>query len=278
MQAYTTYEINNVFYAKKALSTVMFAAFNRINLDKFLSSDLSNNPSVYILFNESTLGQSSMYIGETENIGERLTQHDKTFGKTFWTNTVVLQTSDSGFNKAHFKHLEFLFYQAAVFAERYRIANKVVPTKSSLSHADKISAQLFFEESTELLLTFRYLFFEHPYLGNTSENEDIFYLYHPYGTGKLQVIDDSNFNILKDSVIILESKEVDPFYSEKEKLIKEKKIEIIPDTDFAVLKSDIKMLSDNDAAAFVLGNNKADWTMWTNVHGVTIMDITRTKR
>ena len=272
MKAYDMYESNDITYFSKTLSSVQIMSFDRVNLKSFLSSKNSSKPSLYILYNDGVLGSSSIYIGETENIGKRLEQHNSNFGKTFWTGTIVMQTSDDSFNKAHYKYLEYLLYTRAQYAERYDIINKVSPSKTSLSAKDEISAKVFLEEIYSLMIKLRFYFFEHPQLGNTNEDKDIFYLYHSYGTGKIQVKDESDMNLLKDSVIFLD-KEDDPFKSDKEKLIKEGHIKEIEETKLGLVVKEIHFNSDNEAAAFVLGDVNADWTIWQNIDGnqTTIM-------
>lgn len=274
MKAFNMYEINRINYFKQTLSTVSIMFFDRIFLDSFLATEESNHPAVYILYNESGVGESSVYIGETENIGHRLKQHNKNFGKTFWTGTIVVQTNDGSFNKAHYKYLEYMLYERAVFANRYRLANKVSPTKSSLSRNDQISADMFLEETYRLLKILRFYFFEHPYLGDTNENTDIFYLYHPFGTGKMQVLDNDKFVLLKDSVIVMDG-ENDFTADMKKDYIKSGKIKVIEGTKFAVLLENIIFESDNDAAAFVTASTEADWTMWVNINRETAHTVLR---
>ena len=263
MNSYNLYEVNQIHYFKEMLSTVSVVFFDRIFLNNYLTTESSKHPAVYILYNDSSMGESSVYIGETENIGIRLQQHDKTFGKTFWVGTIVIQTNDGSFNKAHYKYLEYMLYERAIYAERYRLANKVSPTKSSLAINDKISADKFLEETYKLLKALRFYFFEHPYIGDTNENEDIFYLYHAFGTGKMQVLDNDEFIVLKDSVVIVDND--DDYTKEmKEEFIKDGKIELVENTKFAIVRENIVFESDNDAAAFVTGSTEADWTMWKN--------------
>lgn len=265
MKAYNLYEVNKINYFKKTLSAVLITFFDRAFLDNFLKTEEANHPAVYILYNENSIGSSSVYIGETECIGSRLKQHNKNFGKTFWTGTIVIQTSDGSFNKAHFKYLEYMLYERAMFANRYRIANKVSPTKSSLAINDQISADTLLEETYQMLKLLRFYFFEHPYLGDTNENEDTFYLYHPFGTGKMQILDNDKYLLLKDSVIIIDD-ETDLFSEEKKEYIKSGKIKVIEDTKIAVLMDNISFDSDTDAAAFVTASPKSDWTSWENLN------------
>lgn len=266
MNAYDMHESNGITYINKTLSSVKIIIFDRNQLSNFAKEDYASKPSVYILYNDSYKGLSSVYIGETENIINRLNQHDKNFGKTFWNGTIVLQTNDNSFNKAHFKYIEHELYKQAKFADRYVIANKVSPTKSSLSVKDEISANNFINEIYDILLKLRFYFFEHPQLGGTNEDLDIFYLYHPFGTGKLQIVSESKMYLITGSVVMLNSPD-DPMKEEKKKLILNGKIKEIEDTNIGAVTSNILFESDNEAAAFVLGSIDADWTMWSNMNG-----------
>lgn len=275
MKAYDMYEKENILYFKKCLSSVNMVSFSRRNLTSFFKTDKATKPAVYILYNDTVNGVSSIYIGETENIKRRLEEHNKTFGKTFWTGTVVFQSDDNSLNKAHYKYLEHMFFEKASFASRYRIANKLLPTKSSLSPKDEIVAAEFLNEAYELLKTVRLYFFEHYQLSDTNENEDIFYLYHPFGTGKLQVIDDDEVLLLKDSVILFSNE--DPHLESKKNFLSSGKIKEIEGTTIGILNESIKFQSDNDAASFVTADPESDWTMWSNINGETTSSLRRFK-
>ena len=261
MKSYNYYEQDNITYLSNSLSSVLMIQFDRQNLDDFLKTKEANKPGVYILYNESFLGQAAVYIGETENAGNRFLQHKKAFDKTFWTKTILFQTSNEVFNKAHYKTLENMFYKDALFANRVKIINSVTPNISSLSNADKININIFYQQVKGLLISSRFFFLEHPQLGNSKEDLDIYYLYHELGTGKLQAIK-NEFYLLKDSVIVFEENDI--YKEEKLKLLKKNTIQKIEGTIVAKLNDNIKFTSENEAAAFVTNNEFADWTLWKN--------------
>ena len=120
------------------LNTPTVTFFPRSELLKYKEENLSDKPGVYILYNEVSNGAQSVYVGETENIYERMLQHDKVMGKNFWTHTIVMQ--DLNLNKAHFKYLEYMIFNYITNANRVNIVNKVIPTKSQLSEDNEICA------------------------------------------------------------------------------------------------------------------------------------------
>ena len=72
--------------------------------------DLSNT-GVYILFGKDDAGNNMAYIGEAENIRQRLLQHLS--AKDFWNETIVFISKDNNLNKAHIKYLEGRLYDIA---------------------------------------------------------------------------------------------------------------------------------------------------------------------
>ena len=93
---------------------------------------------IYFLFGKNDIDDKGMvYIGEAENIFERLKQHDSTNGKDFWNECIVFISKDNRLNKAHIKYLEHRCYLLAKEAERYSIENSTVPANASLTEAEQ---------------------------------------------------------------------------------------------------------------------------------------------
>ena len=93
-------------------------------------------PGVYFLF-ENRFGDVKplAYIGESENVMERLMTHDK--GKDFWNDVVVFSSKDQNLTKSHIKYLEATFVALAKKADRYDLQNGNSPPESSLPRADR---------------------------------------------------------------------------------------------------------------------------------------------
>lgn len=99
---------------------------------------------IYFLFGkDDESGEDLAYIGEAENIFERLKQHDSTSGKDFWSECVIFISKDNRLNKAHIKHLERACYQLAVEAGRYKLENSTIPADASLTEAEAAEMEEF---------------------------------------------------------------------------------------------------------------------------------------
>lgn len=64
-----------------------------------------------------TDGTNQVYIGEAENVFERLNQHLS--NKEFWTECIVFISKDDNLNKARIKYLENRIYFLPKDANRY---------------------------------------------------------------------------------------------------------------------------------------------------------------
>ena len=110
----------------------------RNKLKEASSLEYINNTGVYILFgDDENTAEKIAYIGEAEDIYNRLSQHNK--NKDFWNECIVFVSKDNSLNKAHIKYIEHELYEMSKKANRYIIKNESNPTKSSLSNADEIS-------------------------------------------------------------------------------------------------------------------------------------------
>lgn len=108
------------------------------------------NTGVYFLFgkdDDSNIDQ--VYIGEAENIYNRLLQHLSE--KDFWNECVVFISKDNNLNKAHVKYLENRMYIIAKESGRYVLTNSNIPTLASLSESDTAEMEEFIENAKLLL-------------------------------------------------------------------------------------------------------------------------------
>jgi len=84
-----------------------------------------NKPAVYFLVGkekeEALL--STAYIGEAENLWNRLTTHDSS--KDFWFTAIAFVSKDNNLTKAHVKYLESRCMEIASLVKRYDLENGV---------------------------------------------------------------------------------------------------------------------------------------------------------
>ena len=70
--------------------------------------DLKQAGVYFLLGRSDESGQPLAYIGEAENVFDRLCQHLE--GKDFWNEVITFTSKDKNLNKAHVKYLENKLY------------------------------------------------------------------------------------------------------------------------------------------------------------------------
>jgi Domain of unknown function (DUF4357) len=124
--------------------------FNRSTFTESRKDEHFDKPGVYVLVGASEASTLPMiYIGEAENILERLTNHNSRLD--FWDKAIFFTTSNNCLNKAHIKYLEAKLYEIAKANKTSTLKNTQVPKKASLSAQDEAYAESFLDD---ILMTF----------------------------------------------------------------------------------------------------------------------------
>ncbi|MDG4868524.1 GIY-YIG nuclease family protein [Guyparkeria sp. 1SP6A2] len=95
-----------------------------------------------------------VYIGETDNVGTRLKQHNKPEdkgGKDFWEKACVVTSKDTNLTKAHVKYLESLLIRNANGVARCKLVNGTAHDYGSLPEADRADMAYFLEQIRTVL-------------------------------------------------------------------------------------------------------------------------------
>lgn len=95
-----------------------------------------------------------VYIGETDDVGTRLKQHNRPEdkgGKDFWEHVCLVTSKDQNLTKAHVKHLESLLIQNATEIGRCELANGTAQKYAGLPESDKADMATFHDEIRMIL-------------------------------------------------------------------------------------------------------------------------------
>ncbi len=128
----------------------------RSGLGELLKRPEASRTGIYILLGEDpdVLGGQMAYIGEADNIGNRLRAHVKEEnkgGKDFWDRVVILTSKDSNLTKAHARYLESRFITLATQAGRAKLVNNTNPDPTPLPEAD-ISDMEYYVTQSQIVL------------------------------------------------------------------------------------------------------------------------------
>lgn len=117
---------------------------SRTQLPDALARDELTRPGVYVLAGTGDDGESRLYIGEADVLGDRLRSHASR--KDFWTWFVAFTSADENLNKAHVRYLECRLLTLARTANQWTVENAAAPNEPPLSEADRADADWFLSE------------------------------------------------------------------------------------------------------------------------------------
>ena len=128
----------------------------RSDLRTLLRRQETSRTGIYILLGDDPeiLGGTLAYIGEGDDVSERLAQHarsEEQGGKDFWDRAVVLTNKDANLTKAHARYLESRFITLARQAGRSRLMNGTSPLPLPLPEAD-VSDMEYFIAQVKIIL------------------------------------------------------------------------------------------------------------------------------
>lgn len=232
---------------------------------------------VYMLLNKSAnlSEKGQLYIGEAENIFNRLTQHVKE--KDFWNEAIVFISKDDNLNKAHIKYLENRLHDIATFANRYELINNQRPTQSSISESDKAEMEEFLANILTLVSTLGYNAFEQIRQADTkvqaNKDDDLFYITATRGANGIGKTTSEGFVVFENSQV------ADPVTNSYPKTIQKLRDTlisegiIVKDNDKMILKRDYLFSSSSSAAMIVMGRSANGLTDWKMKSGKTLKDF-----
>lgn len=226
---------------------------------------------VYFLFSKEDDGTDAVYIGEAENVFERLKQHIQDFKaekeKYYWNVAVAFVGSD--LNKALIRYLENRFVEIATESTRYRILTKCTFRNTKLKESQKASMEEFIANVKVIINTLGYKLLEP--MPKVSEETIMLYCKRS-GANGAGFLSAGGFTVLTGSLV---SEKTSPsmrtqckgYYALREKLIADG---VIVDLKF---QSDYEFNSPSAAATVLIGHSANGNTEWKTDDGTTLKEL-----
>jgi hypothetical protein len=114
----------------------------RTQLKDALTREQAAFTGAYVLLGERD-GDALAYIGEAEDLGERMRDHAKK--KDWWETAVLITSAANNLHKAHVKYLESRLVEIADGVKATALDNGNIPPRSSLSEADQANMESFLD-------------------------------------------------------------------------------------------------------------------------------------
>lgn len=233
----------------------------RDRLEAALERDEIKTQGVYILIGEGSHGQPELYVGESEDVSNRLRSHNK--NKDFWNTALIFFSKDENLNKAHVKFLEELLIKEISEAGRATLENGTQPQKTKLSEADESEILIFAENIKLILASVGYTFMKKA--GDYEKGKsDIYLCVGPnasangkYTTEGLVVLADS----LARKEFVESVRDGDSIKTKQQELINSGILESYNETQFKFTK-DYIFASPSLASSMILARSSNGWTTW----------------
>ena len=252
-----------------------------LDLNKYFSSE-SNRPGIYFLIGiDDKTNNDKVYIGEAENVWERLKTHD--IKKDFWNEVILFTSKDENLTKSHVKYLESRLITISNMSKRYQLENSNSPSLTSLPLPDKDAMEEFILNIRLLTGTLGHKFLETPLLSNdlnsnsvipkTEENslieikENMLFELNVKGVKAKAIQTDEGVVVLENSEISETASKNYGYKTLREKLIEDN---IIINNKFA---KNYLFQSPSAAAAVIVGYSINGRNTWKNNNGKSLKEI-----
>ncbi|MBC7651149.1 MAG: GIY-YIG nuclease family protein [Deinococcales bacterium] len=134
--------VTGIKFGEVVNHTIYSISCPRLRIVELNSYSESKRPGVYFLFGQDDeTNEPKAYIGEAENVYDRLQQHVS--NKEFWNEVIFFVSKDENLTKSHVKYLESRLIQTAFSIKRYKIENYNQSQPSSLPLADRDAMEEF---------------------------------------------------------------------------------------------------------------------------------------
>jgi hypothetical protein len=233
-----------------------------------------NKPAVYFLIGKDSEDAllPTAYIGEAENLWNRLSTHDSS--KNFWQTAIVFVSKDNNLTKAYVRYLENRCLTIATQAKRFNLENGTESSLPSFSEADIAEMEEFLENLKLLLSALGYPILQEVISKEQKNVSDP--LFNCKGKGALATgrMTNDGFVVYKDSTITADISKAVIDRNQKiiEKLLANNYLEKRSDGLYTFVK-DYVFNSPSAASGIVLGNLNSDWKKWKTESGKTLGEV-----
>ena len=225
---------------------------------------------VYFLFCKED-EKDAVYIGEAENVLERLNQHLRDYQSAkeeyFWNTAIVFVGRD--LNKALIRYLENRFVEMARENNRYKVLTKNTYKNTVMKESQIASMEEFIGNVKILINTLGYKVLE----SVPQATDRTVYLYCKGSGGDAKgFVSPNGFTVLKESVI---SEHIAPSFESRAKTYfnLRNRLEIDGTIENRVFRQDYEFSAPSAASAVILGRSSNGNIDWKTEKGIALKDL-----
>lgn len=246
-------------------------------LDDFLKTEEAGQVGVYFLVGQGDdASDPSLYIGQSGNVGTRLTQHNQS--KDFWSRALIAVSLTNNLTQTHAQFLEWYSIKQVKLAGRYRIENGTAGSEPHTTPPLKADCLEIFDTIRSLVATLGHPVFE-PLAKPATQGgtEDFFYCTASGANGR-GLYTSEGFVVLKGSIGRLEN--VASLKGTAGENLRLRLLEsgvMRAEGVTVIFERDHLFRSPSMAALALMGRTCNGWVDWKDAQGRTLDQVIRQK-
>lgn len=240
----------------------------RNQLPEFMTLPESKQVGLYFLVGREN--QDEVYIGQSGDIGSRLSQHNKD-DKKDWERVLVLVSLTNNLTQTHVLYLESLSIDKGKSCKRYEIINVNSGQKPYTPIPLKADCDEMHEIGSLLLATLGYPIFE-PLLEQSSNSSDeVFFCTQKNVSAKARFTNEGMVVLEGSRALMNPKKQQDPKFVAKRDDMIQRGI-LVESENYFVFTRDFLFKSPSGASGLLVLGASNGWTAWKNKDGRTLKD------
>ena len=239
----------------------------RTEITDLIKREELSSPGFYLLTGvDPESGERALYIGEAENVANRLKGHAS---KDFWNSATVFVSKDENLTKAHIRYLEGILIEKALNNGSSVILN-AASSGAKLPESDAAEMNVFLEKYLQLLPVLGVSEFSEK-IDQISESKDLLYcnIKGLTASGKRTA---KGFIVFAGSQAVLEHRASAKSGRTKREMLIEKGL-LQENDSHLVFTKDVEFGSPSTAGGIFRVGNTNGLTNWKNSQGVQLKEI-----
>lgn len=249
--------------------TIHALAVSRGRIAELKGWEEASRPGVYFLLGRAEDGALKVYIGEAQNVLDRIYQQVR--DKDFWNEVILFVNKDENM---HPKYLEARLINEAKSANRYLLENGKDQNVPMLSRADRVAMEEIIPDIRLIVGVLGHLLFE-PLNAPVSQTVDALgqasaasiigreFLFSGPSHDARGRVTDEGFLIFSGSTAAPRFTAGNPGYDKvRQRLLEDGTLRVDATRDRLIFTQDFSANSSSQAAAIVAGGNRSGPTSW----------------
>jgi len=234
----------------------------RSRADELSTWEQAVRPGVYFLIGAEGEGDRKVYVGESENVADRLKDHIRK--KEFWQEVVLFTSKDDNLTKAHVKYLEHRLIEEVKLVGRCALQNDAGSNRPKLPRSQADAMEGFIDNARVLIGALGHRFLTPLDSRGTSEDDEdaVELSYKIKGAVARGRVTDEGFLVYADSRALDRSGPTLGTGNQGVKRQLREAEKLVPEGSFLRFTENVLFNTPSQAASIISGkaaNGRRDW-------------------